>query len=450
MIYRLLKLVVKISLHVFFRKIIIHSKVSLPKYGPLIIVVNHPNTFMDPLIVATLFKQKVGFLANASVFVNEIINSIFRYFNVIPVYRQKDVNEGSQPDNTKTFEECTKYLKQGNALMIFPEGSSYNELRLRKIKTGTARIALNAESQNNFKLGIKILPIGLYYSDPSRFRSKIYINIDEPIEVAGFKDVYNDNPVLGVQELTANIKNSLEENVIITQDEEQEDLFLKIKRVYKNRLLQKSENPEAPNEEFRLTKELAKAIQYFQINSEETFQHIKNLIEEYVELIDEAEVKHSDNKRQKSESRTTVNQVLRIIYLIVGLPLYFTGMIQNYIPYKLPFFIAKKITKEIEYHAPIMLSVGILIFPLCYSLLVIGFYHLISTSALHLIIYFAFLPLSGFYCLHYIDLFQKTKGRLKLYLMLRKSDESFLKMSNLESEIIRLLDEAREVYLKRL
>lgn len=437
-------------MHVFFRKIVIQTKLGLPKSGPLIIVVNHPNTFMDPLIVATLFKQKVGFLANASVFVNEVVNSIFRYFNVIPVYRQKDVGQGSQPDNTKTFEECTKYLKQGNALMIFPEGSSYNELRLRKIKTGTARIALSAESENNFKLGIKILPVGLYYSDPSRFRSKIYINIDEPIDVADFEDAYNDNSVLGVQKLTASIKKSLEENVIITQDQAQEDLFFKIKRIYKNRLLKKSENPDTVNDEFRLTKELAKAIQYFQINSEETFQHIKNLVEEYVDLIDETEVTYSTSNNPKNKAPTMLEQGLRIIYLILGLPIYCTGIIQNYIPYKLPFFVAKKITKEIEYHAPIMLSIGILVFPLSYFLLVFGFYHLVSARALYLTIYFAFLPLSGFYCLHYIDLFQKTKGRLKLFLMLRKSDERILKISILEPEIIRLLDEAREVYLKRL
>lgn len=450
MIYKLLKLIVKVSLHVFFRKIIIQTKVSLPKSGPLIIVVNHPNTFMDPLIVATLFKQKVGFLANASVFVNETVNYIFRYFNVIPVYRQKDMVEGSQPDNSKTFDECTKYLKQGNALMIFPEGSSYNELRLRKIKTGTARIALNAESQNNFKLGIKILPIGLYYSDPSRFRSKIYINIDEPIDVADFEDAYNDNSALGVQKLTASIKKSLEENIIITQDQDQEDLFFKIKRIYKNRLLEKSENPKAQNEEFRLTKELAKAIQYFQINSEETFQRIKNLVEEYVDLIDETEVKYSESNNQKNEPPTTLGQGLRIIYLIIGLPIFCLGILQNYIPYKLPFFVAEKITKEVEYHAPIMLSIGILVFPLYYSFLLFVFYYLVSISALYLTIYFVFLPLTGFYCLHYIDLIQKTKNRLKLYLMLKNSDQRILKMRNLEFETIYLLDEAREAYLKRL
>ena len=102
--------------------------------------------------------------------------------------------------------------------MIFPEGTSMHELRLRKIKTGTARIALSTENRHNFNLGIKILPIGLYYSDPSRFRGKIYINVDEPINASDFQKTYRKNSVLGAQQLTERIKKSLEENVIITQD----------------------------------------------------------------------------------------------------------------------------------------------------------------------------------------------------------------------------------------
>ena len=196
--------------------------------------------------------------------------------------------------------------------------------------------------------------------------------------------------------------------------------------------------------------ENAKAIQYFQINSEESFHHIKHLVEEYVDLIDKTKVTYSDGSNQKNKALSTIYQGLRIIYLVIGFPIFCTGIIQNYIPYKLPLFVAKRITEEIEYHAPIMLIVGILVFPLFYALFLVGFYHLVSTGAFHLTIDFVFLPLSGYYCLHYVDLFRKSKSRVKLYLLLRKSDQRILKMRNLESEIIRLLDEARETYLKRL
>lgn len=341
-------------------------------------------------------------------------------------------------------------MSDGNALMIFPEGTSMHELRLRKIKTGTARIALSTENRHNFNLGIKILPIGLYYSDPSRFRGKIYINVDEPINASDFQKTYRKNSVLGAQQLTERIKKSLEENVIITQDNEQEELFHKINRIYKSILLAKFENIDSPLEEFQLIKEIAKAIQYFQINSEGVFQHIKNLVEQYTNLLNETEISFSGGKKTKNNTFRILDTCLRMAYLAIGFPLYCFGLVQNYIPYILPYSIAKKITSEIEYHAPIMLSVGIFVFPLYYFILRYIFHEYISSDNLIAFVYIVFLPISGFYCLHYWDYYTKTRSIMKLNFMMRKSEDTILKMHNLESEIHHILDEARETYLKRL
>ena len=203
MIYGFLKVVVKITLRIFFKKIIIQKKHELPNRGPLIVVVNHPNTFMDPIIVASLFKQQVGFLGNASIFVNKIVNAIFAYFHVIRVYRQKDVPEGEKPDNDQSFRDSHQYLKKGGTILIFPEGNSYHELKLRKIKTGAARIALGAEQENDYNLNIMVQPVGLYYSNPQRFRSKLYINIGEAFPVKPYIESHKKEAFAGVQQLTA-------------------------------------------------------------------------------------------------------------------------------------------------------------------------------------------------------------------------------------------------------
>ena len=51
---------------------------------------------------------------------------------------------------------------------------------LRNLKTGTARIALETEKRNEGKLGLKVVAVGLNYSQPEKFRSNILVNIDEP------------------------------------------------------------------------------------------------------------------------------------------------------------------------------------------------------------------------------------------------------------------------------
>ena len=94
MIYKFLKQIIKAALFFFFRKIVVTGKEHIPANGPLIIVANHPNTFMDPLLIAAITSQRIGFVANASIFLNKFISRIFNYFHVIPIYRKNDVEPG--------------------------------------------------------------------------------------------------------------------------------------------------------------------------------------------------------------------------------------------------------------------------------------------------------------------------------------------------------------------
>ncbi len=446
MIYKALKQIVKLALWIFFSKIIVNKKKELPNQGPLIIVVNHPNTFMDPLIVASLFRQQVGFLGNASIFVNKIVNAVFRYFNVIPVYRQKDVESNEPIDNENTFSACTEYLTDGNALMIFPEGSSYHELKLRKIKTGTARIALTTEEQNGFKLGLKILPIGLYYSNPSRFRSKIHINVDQAFEVSDFQEIYEQDKIRAVQKLTERIRMVLDENVITTEDEEQEDLFIKIKRVYKNRLLLKT----GASEEFQLTKEMIKAIEYFKISNEKSFFRIKSQVDKYIQILEEVRLSGTGQNEILTVSKKIIFSFFGFLYLVLGFPVFFFGVIHNYLPYKIPYWTARKITAELEYHAPIMLTVGILIFPIFYAAYIYAFYVFVSKDIFMISSYVILLPLSGFYNIHYLDFVDSVRDFVKFNSFFKKTGLKISELIELKKDLNSMLDEAMETYLKRL
>ncbi len=449
MIYQTLKIIVRISLRIFFKKTVVINKQALCNKGPLLIVVNHPNTFMDPLIVGSLFRRKVGFLGNASIFVNGIVNAIFRYFNVIPVYRQKDVSPGSQPDNTLTFRACNEYLSAGHALMVFPEGSSYHELKLRKIKTGTARIALSTEAIHHFSLGLKIQPIGLYYSNPAHFRSKIYVHIGEAFDVSDYKDAYARDEKSAVQLLTRQIKQALEQNIINTDTREDEDLFVKIKRIYRNQLLKESDKISSINE-FELTREMAKAIQYFKVGHPGLYQRIKTQVNAYTLLLNETELHHDGQNYIYNRFKTALILIGGIAYLLLGLPVFLTGTMLNYLPYKAPYWLARKITREIEYQAPIMLSVGIFLFPLYYALLGAIFCFWSPCSALVLSGFILLLPLSGFYSLHYIDFWRFLRDFMRFHSLFYPRDERITQLQTMKKTLTELLDEAKETYLKRL
>ena len=225
LLYTLLKFILKVTLRIFFRRFQVDGLEKLRRTnGPLILAVNHPNTFMDPLIIATLVRQRVAFIANGSIF-NRFTRPIFSYFHVIPVYRKKDTAHSTLSPaelNKRTFQRCYDYLETKGTIMIFPEGTSEIERRLREIKTGTARIALGAESEHEFNLGVQILPIGLNYSDPTHFRSEVFINVGTPIQVQDFKESYRPDSFEAVATLTDLIQQRLTETVIITEDAEEE------------------------------------------------------------------------------------------------------------------------------------------------------------------------------------------------------------------------------------
>ncbi|MEO9964802.1 MAG: 1-acyl-sn-glycerol-3-phosphate acyltransferase [Reichenbachiella sp.] len=438
----------KIALRIFFRKVVIHKSEPLPSHGPLIIVGNHPNTFMDPLILATLFKQRVGFLGNASIFINSAVNAIFSYFSVIPVYRDKDVEPGARIDNEKSFRACYKFLEDKNTLMLFPEGTSYHELKLRKIKTGGARIALSVEKRNDFNLGLRIIPIGLYYSNPSKFRSKIYVNVGELISVKDFQEKYLQDEITGVQELTKSIKKALEKLTITTIDKEQENLFFKVKRIYKEHLISKQDRKK--QKEFELTQEIANAIQYFKLTLPNRYEYIKSKIERCNLLLDEFQTSAKYITPMKNRLKQYGILVSGSLYIILGFPLYLYGLLQNLLPFRLPYWLAKKFTKETEYYAPIMMSLGIIVFPAYYlaSYLLLGVK--VAPDPILITIYLVSLPVSGYFVLHYLNFFQAGIAFLKIHGIITPKKDLRKELESLKISIFDELDEARKIYLNRL
>src|SRR5450432_1252449 len=170
--------------------------------GPLIIASNHPNSFLDAIILATLFKNPVYSLARGDAFAGKMITKILTAFNMLPVYR---VSEGVEnlEQNYATFEACQDIFKKNGIVLIFSEGRCINEWHLRPLKKGTARLALAAWQQN---IPLKILPLGINYSSFRTFGKNVFLNFgnilnkdDMNIDLSGGKAVNEFNEKLQQQ-----------------------------------------------------------------------------------------------------------------------------------------------------------------------------------------------------------------------------------------------------------
>jgi glycerol-3-phosphate O-acyltransferase/dihydroxyacetone phosphate acyltransferase len=213
LIYDLLKLLVLLVLRIFFRKITFINKKNLQYSNPCLLVSNHPNTLLDPLIPSAYARRKVFFLANASLFAGKFANWFFSTFYCIPVFRPQD--KGYKPGkNENSFEMAENHLLNGGTLYVAPEGTSYIERRLRPLKTGTARIALQTAAREDFNTKLEILPVGLNYEDQTRFWKNILIHVGEGITLNGYKTLYEKDPFEAVKKLTSDLEESMESLLI--------------------------------------------------------------------------------------------------------------------------------------------------------------------------------------------------------------------------------------------
>lgn len=160
----------------------------LRKQGPLLIAANHPNSFLDAIILSSLFKYPIYSLARGDAFAGKFITKLLISLNMLPVYR---VSEGVEnlENNYTTFDACLQLFRQNKIVLIFSEGRCINEWHLRPLKKGTARLALAAWEQG---IPLKIMPLGINYSSFKFFGKNIHLNFGE---------------VICQEEITENLKN---------------------------------------------------------------------------------------------------------------------------------------------------------------------------------------------------------------------------------------------------
>jgi len=188
MIYTALRWVNGIALHWFYRDIPVTGRNNVPVDAPLLIAVNHQNALVDSLIVGWVIPRRITMTAKATLTDNPLVASLFKMVGVVPLRRISDEarkSTGVPVDrfrNTEAFREILDLLERHGAVLIFPEGKSHNQIGLEPLRSGMARLALQARDERSIA-GVKILPVGLVFEDKGVPGTIAGVNIGEAIEV---------------------------------------------------------------------------------------------------------------------------------------------------------------------------------------------------------------------------------------------------------------------------
>ena len=145
----ILKLFIRAALWLFCAEINTKNKYLLNTKGPLLIIANHPNSFLDAIIIGTRYNRTIHFLARGDVFTKKLHRFLLSLLNMIPVYRLREGKEFLHL-NEYAFVESARLLKNKEAVLIFIEGTCLNTNALQPFKKGTARILQACHTENLF------------------------------------------------------------------------------------------------------------------------------------------------------------------------------------------------------------------------------------------------------------------------------------------------------------
>lgn len=226
MLYSFVKILARLAIPVYCRDIAINKKELLKLDGPILLAVNHPNSFLDAIILCTLFDIPVYSLARGDAFKNKGLARILFNFKILPVYRASEGVENLE-ENYKTFDLCKNIFNQNGAVLIFCEGRCINEWHLRPLKKGTARLAISSWQDG---IDLKVVPVAINYSSFKKFGKNIKIFFGDAIqkEDIDYKDSHGNaiqqfNRTLQAQlgkyvfEIAPGDKNTLREKFYIKQ-----------------------------------------------------------------------------------------------------------------------------------------------------------------------------------------------------------------------------------------
>jgi 1-acyl-sn-glycerol-3-phosphate acyltransferase len=177
-LFSVLKAYARLVIKLYCRKIIINDPEWLHASGPLLIAANHPNSFLDGIILTTLFQKPIYTLARGDAFQQKKWDRLLRRLHLLPVYRTSE-GVANLAHNYTTFDACKEAFARNGIVMIFSEGRCINEWHLRPLKKGTARLAISAWENG---LNVTVLPLGFNYSPFRKWGKTVHLNFGIPLK----------------------------------------------------------------------------------------------------------------------------------------------------------------------------------------------------------------------------------------------------------------------------
>jgi len=358
---RLLRALARLLLKAFFREVEVAGAERIPLHRPLVLVANHVNGLIDPLLLMGPLPVLPRFLAKSTLWKNPVVRPFVDLAGAIPVYRRQD--EGSDPaKNAETFSRSHELLAAKGALALFPEGTSHSDPALKPLKTGAARIVLEAERKFP-GLGARIVPVGLLFDAKQAFRSRALVQVGEPLDPAPEIALDAQDPVAAARALTARIDGALKEVTLNYETWEDARLIARAADLYRHRgLALPTRGSLAEGVAFR--RAFLERYRDLRAKYPEKVAAAAECVREYDRLLEAFHLRDDQVGAAYPPSPVARFVGRALLRLLVHLPLAALGTVLNYPTYRLIGEIVKRATRDPDQTATFKVFGALLLFPL--------------------------------------------------------------------------------------
>jgi len=381
--YRVVRALARLLMKIFYRRIDVIGLEHVPARGPLIVVANHQNALVDPMLLLATLPRRLVPIAKAPLFHSPLFAPFLRLAGAIPVRRRQDEPDaGLDPNrNAAMFASATAALRDGRAILIFPEGVSQAEPRLMPLRTGAARLVLGAELPER----VAILPVGLVFDDPGSFRTgRALVLVGAPLVMgvrgAAAGEPSQKNPEIArreqrnhegpaetseeqVRQLTADIGTAIRRQIVEARDRETYRLLQLAEAVWST---ETGAEHRDPGRRTAWRQQVMRAHDFLATTASERLQALRSDLEEYAADLDAAGLS-GKALVEAYPARAVLRYALREGgSLVLLFPLALWGLVVHALPYQLTALVTRLVRPSTDTEATFKIFAGLVLYPLCW------------------------------------------------------------------------------------
>jgi glycerol-3-phosphate O-acyltransferase / dihydroxyacetone phosphate acyltransferase len=361
--YGLVRALVRWVLGLFYRRIDVVGLEHIPEAGPLIVAANHQNALVDPMLLLALVPRRMVAVAKAPLFRHPILGPFLRLVGALPVHRRQDGN--ADPGRNRTmFAAATAHLAAGGAVLIFPEGVSQPEPALMPLRSGAARMLLEAEAATGGRLRVALVPVGLVYHEPGTFRAgRAFLQVGASLITDDLVELHASDPEGAAQLLTERLAAALRREIVESEDRETHRLLTALESITRADAPASARDAAARAEWMRGA---VRAYRYLREREPWRVLDFRAEVERYLADLGRAGLSDRVLTRRYEAGPVTRYVLHEGASLLVALPLAAWGIASHFVPYELAGLVVGRLRPEPDEEATFKMVTSVILYPVCW------------------------------------------------------------------------------------